>query len=183
MRVLNRLPISILILSLILAFSGSIIFCSSPELVGVTSHAYAQEVITLSLGVPAQGMFSNSGDARYYQVQVSAGQHLVVALDAAGISASCQNELYVRYGQLPSRTEYDDKYDLDRNPDQSVDIANTQSGYYYILAYSGYAYTPYSYTIASNIGIAQPVPTPTSATGAAPPPACREHFHWFGCTA
>ena len=131
MRIFHRLPISIFILSIVWALSCSIIFSSLLGLMGVTSHATAQGVTIFSLGVPAQGTLSNTNDAHYYQVQVGAGEHLFVVLDSVGDNA--YNELYIRYGQLPSRDQYDSKYTLSNKPDQAVEITNTQTGYYYVL--------------------------------------------------
>ena len=136
---------------------------------------------TLVSGESVSGEVINQNDARYYQVEVGANEHLFVVLDA--VTTSSRNELYIRYGQLPNLYEYDDKYDLPDKPDQAVEIANTQAGTYYILVYcsrldGGYHF---SYTITANVGGSPPgpgqtinptaTPTPTPITTPMGPPA------------
>jgi len=113
-----------------LAISCAVFFSLLLVTIGATSPVNAQGVTPLSLGVPEEGTFSSSNESHYYQVKVEAGEHLFVVLDADATSS--RNELYIRYGGLPNRDEYDDKYDLPNKPDQAVEIANTQAGTYYV---------------------------------------------------
>ncbi|MGC9348406.1 MAG: hypothetical protein ACP5JG_09740, partial [Anaerolineae bacterium] len=67
----------------------------------------------LTLGVPATGTLSGSGDESAYQIDVPAGgEHLFVILDAATNWHSY--DLYIKFGALPTTTDYDVKGDLPR---------------------------------------------------------------------
>ena len=126
---------------LILAF---VFFFLCPIL--VSAEPVQQE---LTLGVPVAGSLSGTGDEKYYQVSVTAGEHLFVVLDSAGnVYAS---ELYIKFGSLPTTVDYDDKGDSP-NADQAVEIASTQAGYYYIMVRStsgGWNYTIAAHTNSS----------------------------------
>lgn len=75
-----------------------------------------------------------TGASAFYRVEVDGGESLRIVLD--GASAISANELYVRYGQMPSRTVYDFAFDEPFNPDQDVLISSTRAGTYYILAFA-----------------------------------------------
>ena len=45
------------------------------------------------------------GDNHYYKVNVPAGEDLLITLDSA--SETGFNEMYVRYGSMPDRGQYD----------------------------------------------------------------------------
>ena len=101
---------------------------------------------TLTLGTPKTGSLQGTYDIKYYQVSVTAGQHLFVVLDSDGNLYS--SDLYIKFGSLPTTVVYDDKGDSP-NSDQAVEIASTQAGYYYVMVRStnsGGSYTIVAYT-------------------------------------
>lgn len=107
--------------------------------------ALAQEALTL--GVPVTGSLSGSGDEVMYSVDVNAGQHLTVVLDATEFNLY-DYELYISHGALPTTAIYDARGELP-NADQAVEVANTQAGTYYVLVRSasgGGAYTLVAHT-------------------------------------
>ena len=123
---------------LILAF---VFFFLCP--IPVSAETVQQE---LTLGVPVTGNLSGTGDEKYYQVNVTAGQRLFVVLDSDYNYNSY--DLYIKFGSLPTTVDYDDKGDSP-NADQAVEIASTQAGYYYIMVRStsgGGNYTIIAYT-------------------------------------
>ncbi|MGC9348407.1 MAG: RHS repeat-associated core domain-containing protein, partial [Anaerolineae bacterium] len=85
------------------------------------------------LGESESGSLQDTYDVKYHQVSVAAGEHLFVILDAATNWHSY--DLYIRFGALPTTTDYDVKGDLPR-ADQAVEIADTQEGTYYIMVRS-----------------------------------------------
>jgi hypothetical protein len=87
----------------------------------------------LTLGVAVAGSLSGTGDEKYYEVDTASGQHLFVILDAD--DNYDYYELYIKFGSLPTTTDYDDKGDSAR-ADQAVEIASTQTGTYYIMVRS-----------------------------------------------
>jgi hypothetical protein len=84
---------------LILAF---VFFFLCP--IPVSAEPVQQE---LTLGVPVAGNLSGTGDEKYYQVSVTAGEHLFAVLDSAGNTYA--SELYIKFGSLPTTVDYDDK--------------------------------------------------------------------------
>ncbi len=88
----------------------------------------------LVVGTAANGPL-NFGQQLYYRVEVPAervGDALVVNLNVDNVSSS--NELYVRFGDLPSRAEFDFSYSEPFGSDQRVVVPSAQAGTYYILA-------------------------------------------------
>ena len=86
----------------------------------------------LALGVPAEGSVAE-GRSAYYRVEVPAGETLLITLDAEREDVS--NELYVRYGDMPSRTRFDYAFPNAFSPDQQIVVRSTRKGTYYILVY------------------------------------------------
>ena len=87
--------------------------------------------VNLPLGTDLSGTLDGSGDSDSYSVNVPAGEHLVVQLDAD--NTSDDNELYIRYGSPPTLTEYDVAGKEADRADQYAEIPGTQAGTYYVL--------------------------------------------------
>ena len=98
----------------------------------VSSTQVAIDALPLTLGVAANGSLSQ-GQSAYYKVSVSAGQTLQVAFTSQ--ESTAYNELYVSFGTMPTRTQYDYRYTDSFAANQSITIPTTQAGTYYILAY------------------------------------------------
>jgi hypothetical protein len=137
----------------IMVYCASLYFGASDY----TITAYDETTMpSLVKGQSVTGQLQSTNDVSYFQVLVGAGEHLVVTLDDG--SAHDNNELYIRYGQLPTRDQYDSKFSLPDMPDQAVEITSTQAGYYYIMVYCASLYFGASdYTLTSSEGIAPPV--------------------------
>ncbi|MCI0536079.1 MAG: hypothetical protein L0Z50_12715 [Verrucomicrobiales bacterium] len=88
----------------------------------------------LSDGVAVSGQLNARADTRYYRIDVPQGQNLVVTLDDANNSG--HNELYMRRGQLPTRSEYDARYSANLAAYQRVVVPSAPAGTYYILVYA-----------------------------------------------
>jgi putative nucleotidyltransferase with HDIG domain len=107
---------------------------------------------TLTAGDISDDQMETSGDANWYQVMTGGGETLSIILDGSTSSGYNQNQIYVRYGDLPTTEVYDFTGVLSDSPDQAVQIQSTSAGTYYILAYctsygSCYGCGPYGYTI------------------------------------
>ncbi|MEA3207066.1 MAG: hypothetical protein QOE70_123 [Chthoniobacter sp.] len=100
------------------------------------SHAsagtIAMDLPALTLGTSLPGNFFTAGQVQFYKLTVAAGEDLSIALDG---QPGATNELYVRYGDLPSRQLFDER-GVRAGPDQSVSIADTPAGTYYVMAYA-----------------------------------------------
>ncbi|MGA2035934.1 MAG: CARDB domain-containing protein, partial [Thermoguttaceae bacterium] len=95
----------------------------SSDLIGVT-------VPSLQVGVPLNTTL-NSGQDRLYQVSVAVGQTLRVDLTSSDPGAS--NEIYLRYGAVPTTSVYDAIYQGPLQANQYAVIPSTQAGTYYVL--------------------------------------------------
>ncbi|MFA6133899.1 MAG: CARDB domain-containing protein [Phycisphaerae bacterium] len=114
------------------------------------SSTFRLGVPALTLGQPLTETFDFSRQYKYYRVSVEAGQHLFVSLNDLNDIGS--NELYVKYGSAPTRSDYDAKYSTNLAADQQVEIPSTQAGAYYILAYAaGAPDAPAEFTLTSAI--------------------------------
>jgi len=72
-----------------------------------------------------------NGRERLYKVTVGAGETLRVLLDSA--AAAGANEVFVRYGDVPTGYAYDAAFTSAQNPDQMAIVPSTQAGDYYVL--------------------------------------------------
>jgi YD repeat-containing protein len=91
------------------------------------------DVEALTFGTPDAASFAQGG-AVYYRVDVAAGETLRFNFDRA--SADGRTELFVSYNAMPSRSDFDYRYNKADSPDQSLVIANSKAGTYYVMAYN-----------------------------------------------
>ncbi len=83
---------------------------------------------SLELGVAETGTLAE-GQSVYYQVQVEAGETLLVNFDS--VSETAANELYIRYNDIPSRNKFDFRFSEEFAPDQEIVVPNTLAGTYH----------------------------------------------------
>jgi subtilase family serine protease len=100
--------------------------------IGTSANQIALDAESLELGVQATGTLVQ-GQAVYYRIEVAAGETLRVKLDSQSTEAT--NELYIRYGEMPTRSQFDVGFSEAFAPDQEVIIPATRAGTYYVLAY------------------------------------------------
>jgi RHS repeat-associated protein len=109
----------------------------SETLLGVMVVGYQPSanvtVPQLSSGVPVTGKFVASDDAHYYRIDVPAGKNLLVKLDDADNIGV--NELYMRFGSMPTRGTYDYKASVLGSADQQIAVPAAITGTWYVLAY------------------------------------------------
>ena len=111
---------------------------------GASLEQFTLDVESLELGVAETGEFA-TGQSVYYRIDVPAGETLLLSLDNQSVTAA--NELYISYGKMPSRSNFDFGYDRGISPDQEIVVPKTKAGTYYVLAYgnaadSGVGYSP-----------------------------------------
>ena len=98
---------------------------------GSTTNTFAIDVSQLTLDVPETNEIVQ-GQKLFYKVYVPAGQSLSVALNSDLVINA--NQLYVRYGAIPSEINYDFLGGNPSSPNQEITVPTTQAGWYYILA-------------------------------------------------
>ncbi len=117
---------------------------------------------TLTLGAAQAGSLQGTFDIKYYQVSVTAGQHLFVILDGAN-NNNTTSSLFIKFGSLPTLSDYEDM-GKSPNADQAVEIPSTQAGTYYIMVRSTYSQFGGSYTIVAHTSNTFPTLTLGTAT-------------------
>lgn len=101
----------------------------------------------LILGTPDTGRLEHRQTV-YYKVEVDAGETLRVAFDSA--SDFGRSELFVSYGELPSRSGADFRFDTADAPDQAIIVPNTRAGTYYVMAYNDVGFTT-DYAVTADV--------------------------------
>jgi Ca2+-binding RTX toxin-like protein/pimeloyl-ACP methyl ester carboxylesterase len=101
--------------------------------IGVSSDRVSLDVESLTLGIPDNGSLVQGQDI-YYRVDVEAGETLKIAFDG---QANTFNELYISYGNIPTRSKFDFGT-IQASSDREI-IIPTKAGTYYILAHGQYA--------------------------------------------
>ena len=99
---------------------------------GTSAGTTSLDVIELTLGTPYTNQFTAAGTEHYYKVHTPSNETMRVTLDAAETTG--YNELFTRFGEMPSRSRYDFAYSYPSSPDQQITVPETQDCYYYHLA-------------------------------------------------
>lgn len=116
--------------------------------------AVAIDVEALALGTPSSGSLA-SGQAVFYKIVVAAGETVRVVLQSEGDennnASGVGNELYLRYGSMPTRGQFDES---GRDPfvaDQLAVIPTTQAGTYYVMLYGAAGPAARAYTLTASV--------------------------------
>ena len=117
--------------------------------IGASLDQVAIDAQELILGTPASSTLA-AGQSAYYRLEVPAGESLIVSLDS--VSADAVNEMYLRFGQMPSRSQFDFAYGEAFSPDQEIVVPGTRGGTYYLLVYgNSVPEGPAGFTLAADL--------------------------------
>ena len=86
------------------------------------------------------GTLVGSGQAQLFRIDVPGSQQLQI--DLQDISSDDQNELYLKFGEPPTRSDYQFRSDNLAAADQEVVVPTAAAGTWYILVYSGKVAAP-----------------------------------------
>ena len=100
--------------------------------VGASLDQASLDAAELLPNVPVTGHIEN-GQSIFYRIDVEAGETMVVTLDGAD---GASNELFVRYGEMPSRSQFDFGPSDAFAADQEVLVPFTRGGTYYVLVHN-----------------------------------------------
>lgn len=114
------------------------------------SVALDVEALAFTLGVATDSGNLAAGQAVYYKFDVAAGETVRLSLDSAGDGVNA-NELYVRFGNMPTRGQFDVAARDGFVSDPNLLIPTTQAGTYYVLAYGQSVEGNPPYTIKAEI--------------------------------
>ena len=107
----------------------------------------AMDLPALTLGTPTTGNLAAAGAAQYYKLTTTAGGDLNFALSGAD---GTTNELYVSFGDVPSRQSFLARGVRNGSANESVSLANVQAGTYYVLVYGASLSAAESFTLTAN---------------------------------
>jgi Ca2+-binding RTX toxin-like protein len=99
---------------------------------GVSASTIALDVESLTLGTPDSDNLSQD-ESVYYRFEATAGQAVRLRLNSSADQSF--NELYVKFGSVPTRGQFDLTTDQPFNSDPEIIIPIEQTGTYYVLAY------------------------------------------------
>ncbi|MDB5858608.1 MAG: hypothetical protein JWQ76_2297, partial [Ramlibacter sp.] len=100
----------------------------------IASGSTIQVTVPLLQVASPQATTLSAGDVRLYKLTVAAGETLRVSLDSS--AAEGANEVYIRYGDIPTSYAYDAAYGNPVAADQQAVIPSTVAGDYYVLVRS-----------------------------------------------
>lgn len=87
----------------------------------------------LSNGMPYAGTLTSAGEARYFRIDVPAGQNLMLRLGGPGRAGV--NELYARFGAIPTRGAFDYRAAQPGAADQGLVAPGAAPGVWYVMVY------------------------------------------------
>jgi len=116
--------------------------------IGASLDRVAIDAEALTIDVPAEGQIA-TGQSVYYRLDVPRDRTLELTFDSDYDLAS--SELYVRFGQMPTRGVFDYSYSQPYEPDQKIVVPTTQEGTYYVLAYAAYSPDGSTYTLTGHL--------------------------------
>ncbi len=102
--------------------------------VGSSPQTIALTIPALTVGAPAAGSFTAAGQDEFYQINVSAGENLLLTL--ASHAASGTLSISERFGALPAPGSTDETTAGTSGPNQTLAVSPTQAGTYYIDVHS-----------------------------------------------
>jgi hypothetical protein len=113
----------------------------------VSAETVNVDIPSLEIDTAINGTL-NQGQEAYYRVDVPSGETLQFVLDS--VSNNAVNELYVSYGKMPTRADFDFGFE-EIAADQDILVPLSEAGTYYILARGQYVpgVTP-DYSLAVN---------------------------------
>jgi hypothetical protein len=99
--------------------------------IGATAATTAVTIPELTLGVTLNNII-NAGRSRYYRLTLPANDDILVILD---LPAGWQGELYLRRGQIPTRSQFDAKPISFGAAEQRIFLPDALPGEWYVLVH------------------------------------------------
>jgi SdrD B-like domain/Subtilase family/CARDB/FG-GAP-like repeat/Cadherin domain/RTX calcium-binding nonapeptide repeat (4 copies) len=100
--------------------------------IGVSSDKVTLNVKALTLGTADSGTLTKD-QSIYYRFDATAGQAIRLKLNSSNDESA--NDLYVRYGNMPTRAQFDFTTTQPFNADPEIVVPIEKTGTYYVLAY------------------------------------------------
>lgn len=133
--------------------------------VTASSATVAMDLPELMLGTPLNSSLPATGAAKFYKLAATAGADLQVQLTGSG---SAVNELYVSFGDAPSRQAFDERSITPNSANQFVAVSSTKSGNYYIEVFGADVPSAENFTLTASqasFGVGSVTPAQGGNTG------------------
>ena len=104
--------------------------------------------VTVTLDTPYSGALVGSGQAQIFRLDVPQATPLLVTLDDN--STLNHNEIYLRHGNPPTRSDYEYRFATALAADQQALVPMAAPGTWYILLYGEAVPSPSSYTLLAS---------------------------------
>jgi hypothetical protein len=104
--------------------------------------------IDLSLGSMYSGTFVGSSQAQLFSINIPTASPLKVLLDDS--SLLIHNELYIKYGSAPTRTDYHYSSTLAGTSDEELLVKLAAPGTWYLIVYAEYISAPSDYILMTS---------------------------------
>jgi RHS repeat-associated protein len=122
---------------------------------GAEAGAYAFQLLQttqmdLTIGTPYEGTLAGSGQAELFMVNLPNVEPLGATLQ--DLDSSDQNELYLKFGSPPTRSDYGYRYSNLAAADQQIVVPSAAPGSWYILLYGASIPSGSDYTLTASTG-------------------------------
>ncbi len=98
-----------------------------------SADTVAVAVPALAMGESVKGTLAVDGDAKYFVVPLAAGEKVALGLNDANDQGI--NELYARFDELPTRSDYDARHSSNLSADQQIQVSSPWPSMCYIMVY------------------------------------------------
>ncbi|MGP0104360.1 CARDB domain-containing protein, partial [Rhodoblastus sp.] len=109
---------------------GNVPEASNANGAGASAQTVSVGLPTLTLGAPVTGTLSD-GQTQYYEFTASAGETINLSLSTD--TPDSINNIYVKYGSIPTIGQFDAASASESSADPSVTFQTTQAGVYYVM--------------------------------------------------
>lgn len=132
---------------------------------GSYSFIMKMNAVDLTLGTTYNGTLAGSGSTQFFRIAVPTAKPMILRL--ADPRPADHNEVYLKFGSPPTRSDYDYRFTSAASANQTLVVPSADAGSWYALVYGESVPTPGSFTMradSSNVIVTEATPD-HSATG------------------
>ena len=123
---------------------------SSQRQTGAYAFRLDQTTVTeLTLGTPLNVSLVGGTQTQFFRVNVPQSQQLQINL--TDNVASDRNEVYLKFGSAPSRSDYQHRFSTPASANQQVNVPSAAPGNWYVLVYTEAAQQPGSFNLKATL--------------------------------
>lgn len=115
---------------------------------GASTSTIGLDLLPLVLDEPRSDVLRTAGTARVFKLTLPAGADLALALSGP---LGAVNELYVKFGDLPTRDSFDARGVRLNSANQAISLAATRGGDYYVMVYGATVPEQETFTLTARL--------------------------------